>query len=98
MTLVLAVGGTDQYQITERQDFTVASFMWEDTQRGHVELPNNVCGSVVFENLFSIWSIVLTVAETLCVEATKLTFGGDVVQPVAFNIRNARRRRQQPVS
>src|SRR5689334_483952 len=71
--------------------------MWKDSQSGNVQFPDDVCGSVAFEELFAIWTIVLTIAEAFRVEATELTLGGDVVQPVAFNVRNTRRRRQQPV-
>ena len=95
MTFILAVGGTYQQQITQKQHFAVAGLMWKDTQGGHVQLPDDVGGSIVFEDLFPMWTIVLTIAETLRVEATELTLGGDIVQPVAFNIRSTCRRRQQ---
>jgi hypothetical protein len=69
--------------------------MWKDTEGGHVQLPNDICCSVVFEDLFPIWTIVLVIAETLRVEATELTLSGDVIQPIAFNIRSTCRGRQQ---
>jgi hypothetical protein len=95
MTFILAVGSADYEQITEGQHVTIAGFMREDTEGGHVQLPDDVCCSVVFEDFFPIWTIVLTIAETLRVEATELTLSGDVVQTVAFNIRSTCRRRQQ---
>src|SRR4030095_12659287 len=74
-----------------------AGFMWKDAQGGHVQLPDDVCSTLVSEDLVPIWTIVLAIVETLSVEGTELTVGGDVVQPVAFNIRSACRRRQQPL-
>ena len=71
--------------------------MWKDTQGGHVQLPDDVCCTLAFEDLFPIWTIVLTIVETLRVEGTELTVGGDVVQPLAFNIGSTCRRRQQPL-
>ena len=47
------------------------------------------------QGLFPIRTIILAIAETLCVEATELALGGDVVQTVPFYIRRTRRRRQQ---
>src|SRR5687768_18585103 len=75
MAFILAVGGRDHQQITDRQHFAVGGFMQKDTQAGaHVQLPNDVGGSVVLEDLLPIWTIVLTIAETLRVEATELAF------------------------
>ena len=76
MTFILAIGGADKKQITQRQHFAVAGFMRKDTKGGHVELPDDLCFRV---------------------KTTKLTFGGDLVQAVTFNIRNTCRRRQQEV-
>ena len=70
--------------------------MRKDTQAGaHVQLPDDVGGSVVLEELVQIRAIVLAIAEALRVEAAQLALGGDVVQAVAFHIRRAGRRRQQ---
>src|SRR4030095_1061697 len=80
MAFILAVRGRDHQQITHRQHFAVAGFMWKDTQGGHVQLPDDVCCSVVFEDLFLIWTTVLAIAETMRVEATELALGGDIVQ------------------
>jgi hypothetical protein len=93
MAFILAVGGTDDEQITEGQHVAIAGFMWKDTEGGHVQLPYDVCCSFVFEDLTPIWTIVFAVAETLPVEATELTLSGDIVQAVAFNIRSTCRRR-----
>src|ERR1041385_5747605 len=71
--------------------------MWKDTQGGYVQLPNDVCCSLVFEDLLSIWAIVRMSAETFRVEATELTFGGDIIQAVAFDIWSTCRRRQQEI-
>ena len=97
MAFVLAVGGADHQQITKGQHVAVAGFVWKDAQGGHVQLPDDVCCPLVCEDLLPIWTIVLTIAETLRVEATELTLGGHVVQAVAFNIRSTGRRRQQPL-
>src|SRR6185369_17161387 len=43
-------------------------------------------------------TIVLAITETLCIEATELALGGDIVQPVPFHIRRTCRRRQQELS
>src|SRR5687767_10755524 len=70
--------------------------MRKDTQpSAHVQLPNDVGGSIVLKNFLPIWTIVLAIAETLRVEATELALGGDVVQTVPLHMRRARRRRQQ---
>ena len=60
-------------------------------------MPDDVGCTLFLEDLFPIGTIVLAIAETLRVEAAKLAFGGDVVQPVAFDIRSTGRRRQQPL-
>src|SRR5262249_7077286 len=52
----------------------------------------------VLENLFPIWTIVLAITETLCVQATELALGGDIVQPVSFHIRRTCVRRQQELT
>jgi hypothetical protein len=80
MPFIPAVGGTDHEQITNRQDVAVAGFVWKDTQGRHVQLPDDVCRTLVVP-----------------LEAAELALGGDVAQPVAFNIRSTCRRRQQPV-
>src|SRR6185436_14542544 len=69
MAFILAVGSTDHEQITQGQHVAIAGFMWKDTQGGHVQLPDDVCCSVAFQDLFAIWTIVLTVTETLRIEA-----------------------------
>src|SRR5262245_30414728 len=97
MAFILAVGSTDQEQITEGQHVAIAGFMGKDTQGWHVQLPHDVCGTFVMEGLFPIWTIVLTIVKTPSVEGTDLTVGSDVVQPVAFNRRSTCRRRQQPI-
>src|SRR5262249_60535438 len=43
-------------------------------------------------------TIVLAIAETLCVQATELAFGGDIVQPVPFHIWSTCGRRQQELT
>src|SRR5262244_3155098 len=70
--------------------------MRKDTQAAaDVQLPDDVGRSVVLENLFPIRTIVLAIAETLCVQATELALGGDIVQPVSFHVRSTSCRRQQ---
>src|SRR6201988_4618508 len=70
--------------------------MRKDTQAGaHVQLPDDVGGSVVFEDLFPIWTNVLAITKTMGVEGTELAFGGDIVQPVSFHIRRTCRRGKQ---
>src|SRR6185369_17506719 len=83
MAFILAVGRTDHQEITHRQHFAIARLMWKDTQGRHVELPGHIGCSVT---------------NTIYVEATELTLGGDVVQPVPFHIRCACRRRQEELS
>src|SRR5262245_30257814 len=73
--------------------------MRKDTQAAtHVQLPNDVGRRVVLEDLLPIRTSVLTITETLCIEATKLAFSGDVIQPVPFHIRHTCRGRQQELS
>src|ERR1043165_1767931 len=70
--------------------------MWKDTEpAAYVQLPDDVGRSIVLKNLLPIWTIVLAIAETLCVQATELTLGGDVVQAISFHIRSTCGRRQQ---
>ena len=47
MAFILAVGGTDHQQITQGQHVAIAGFMWKDTQGGHVQLPDDVCCTLV---------------------------------------------------
>src|SRR5262245_32481326 len=96
MAFVLAVGGPDDEQITKDQHIAITSFMWKDTQCWHVQLPNDVCRTLVFEDLVPIRTIVFAIVETPCVEGAELTVGGDVVQALSFDKGNACRRRQQP--
>src|SRR5215813_4748027 len=71
--------------------------MGKDTQAGaHVEFPDDVGCSVVLADLFPIRTTI-AIAETLGVEATKLTLSGDVIQPVPFYIRCTCRRWQQEI-
>src|SRR4051812_18525175 len=73
--------------------------MWKDAQSStHVQLPDDVGGSVVVKHFILIRTIVLAVAKTLGVEATELALGGDVIQSVPFHIRRARCRGQQELS
>ena len=44
--------------------------MRKDTQRGDIQLPNDICRCVVFEEFFAIWTIILTIDEALRVETT----------------------------
>ena len=99
VAFILPVGGRDHQQITHGQHFAIGGFMRKDTQAAtHVQLPDDVGRSVVLEDLLPIRTIVLAITETLCIEATELALGGDVVQPVPFHIRRTCRRRQQELS
>ena len=70
--------------------------MRKDTQPAtHVQLPDDVGGSVVLEEFILIGAVVRAITEALRVETSELALGGDVVQPVSFHIRRAGRRRQQ---
>src|SRR5947207_12340494 len=83
-------------QFTHRQHYAVGGYMWKDTQAcAHVQLPDDVGRSLILEDFLPIRTIVLAIAETLRVEATELTLGGDIVQPVTFHIRRTCCRRQQ---
>ena len=96
MAFVLAVGGRDHQQVAHGQHLAVGRFVRKDTQAAaHVQLPDDVGRRVVLEGLVPIRTAVLAVAETLRVEAAELALRGDVVQTVPFDIRRARRRRQQ---
>ena len=54
-------------------------------QGGHVQLPHHVCcAPLSLKTSSPIPIYVLTIAETLCVEGTELTLGGDVIQPVGI--------------
>src|SRR5499433_3434315 len=70
--------------------------MRKDTQAAaDIQLPDDVGRSVVLKKLFPIRTIVLAIAETLCVQATELALRGDIVQTVPFHIRSTCGRRQQ---
>ena len=60
-----------------------------------IELPDDVGRGHVLKELFPLRTVVLAIEEPLCVEGTELALGGDVVHPLPFHIRRARRRRQQ---
>ncbi len=78
MAFIPAVGGADHEQIAKGQHVAIASFMWKDAQGRHIQLPDDVCCTLVCEDLFPIWTIVLTIVETVRIEATEVAIGGDV--------------------
>src|SRR5262245_23067904 len=73
--------------------------MWKDPEAAtHIQLPDDVGGSLVLEDLIPIRTVVLAIEEPPRVEAAELALGGDVVQPVPFHVRSTCRRRQQELS
>jgi hypothetical protein len=73
--------------------------MRKDAQAAtHVQLPDDVGRRVVLEGLIPKRTVVLAIAETLCVEGAELALGGDVEESVPVHIGRARRRRQQELS
>src|SRR5947209_19692717 len=64
----------------------------------HIEFPDEVgCATIMGKSLRRSNDI-LAIAQVMRVETTELALGGDIVEPVAFNIRRAGRRRQEELS